>query len=87
MECIEESVKCSLAPAGKRWTSQRNFSVKHLRNFGFGKKDLGVVIEREAAGLVQHLLDGGQQVGGDQELRGQGFRRSGDQGIRRSGDQ
>merc|ERR1712032_420043 len=41
---------------GKRWTSQRNFAVKHLRNFGFGKKDLEVVIEREASNLVEHIL-------------------------------
>ena len=41
---------------GKRWTSQRNFAVKHLRNFGFGKKDLEVVIEREASNLVEYIL-------------------------------
>ena len=41
---------------GKRWTSQRNFAVKHLRNFGFGKKDLEVVIEREASSLVEYIL-------------------------------
>merc|ERR1712032_988509 len=41
---------------GKRWTSQRSFAVKHLRNFGFGKKDLEVVIEREASSLVEHIL-------------------------------
>jgi len=41
---------------GKRWASQRNFAVKHLRNFGFGKKDLEVVIEREATSLVNHIL-------------------------------
>jgi len=41
---------------GKRWASQRNFAVKHLRNFGFGKKDLEVVIEREASNLVEYIL-------------------------------
>ena len=30
--------------------------MKHLRNFGFGKKDLEVVIEREASNLVEHIL-------------------------------
>ena len=30
--------------------------MKHLRNFGFGKKDLEVVIEREASSLVEHIL-------------------------------
>ena len=48
---------------GKRWASQRNFAVKHLRNFGFGKKGLEVVIEREASNLVQHILESsGQEV-------------------------
>ena len=50
---------------GKRWTSQRNFAVKHLRNFGFGKKDLEVVIEREAASLVEHIL---ANSGGEMEM-------------------
>ena len=40
---------------GKRWTSQRNFAVKHLRNFGFGKKDLELLIVREANSLVEHI--------------------------------
>ena len=30
--------------------------MKHLRNFGFGKKDLEVVIEREASNLVEYIL-------------------------------
>jgi len=41
---------------GKRWSSQRNFTVKHLKNFGFGKKDLEIVIQREALSLVNHLV-------------------------------
>jgi methyl farnesoate epoxidase/farnesoate epoxidase len=52
----------SCCPGG-RWASQRNFSVKHLRNFGFGRRDLETVVEREAAGLVRHFLaHTGQQM-------------------------
>ena len=47
---------CKPWSKGKRWASQRNFAVKHLRNFGFGKKDLEVVIEREASNLVEYIL-------------------------------
>ena len=39
--------------------------MKHLRNFGFGKKDLEVVIEREAASLVEHIL---ANSGGEMEM-------------------
>jgi len=42
--------------SGKSWASQRNFIVKHLKNFGFGKKDLEVVIARESNDLVDHIL-------------------------------
>jgi len=48
---------------GKRGASQRNFTVKHLKNFGFGKRDLEGVIQREARSLVELLLaSDGQQV-------------------------
>ena len=41
---------------GPRWTSQKNFTVKQLKNFGFGKKDLEGVIVKEANDLVDHVL-------------------------------
>ena len=53
---------------GARWVGQRNFTVKQLKNFGFGKKDLGVVIIKEASDLVDHMLSLGDQVKIDSSL-------------------
>ena len=37
---------------GAQWLGQRNFTVKQLKNFGFGKKGLeGVIVED----LVEHI--------------------------------
>ena len=40
---------------GAQWLGQRNFTVKQLKNFGFGKKDLEGVIVEEARDLVEHI--------------------------------
>ena len=39
-----------ISTSGKRWSSQRNFTVKHLKNFGFGKKDLEVGMQSNKDG-------------------------------------
>jgi len=41
---------------GARWTSQRNFIVKQLKSFGFGKKSLETVIWKEAKDIVEYIL-------------------------------
>ena len=53
---------------GARWTGQRNFTVKQLKNFGFGKRDLEVGISKEANDLVNHMLSLGEQVKIDSSL-------------------
>ena len=40
---------------GAQWLGQRNFTVKQLKNFGFGKKDLEGVIVEEARDLVEYI--------------------------------
>ena len=36
-------------------TRQKNFCMKHLKNFGFGKKDFESVISEQAKELVDYL--------------------------------
>ena len=36
-------------------TRQKNFCMKHLKNFGFGKKDFESVISEQATELVDYL--------------------------------
>ena len=55
---------------GARWLGQRNFTVKQLKNFGFGKKDLEVAIFKEARDLVDHMLTLGEQIKIDSSLYG-----------------
>jgi len=47
---------------GPRWVGQKNFTVKQLKNFGFGKKDLEDVIVKEANDIVDHMLSNGDCV-------------------------
>lgn len=37
------------------WKEQRRFSLRHLRDFGFGRRDMSVMIEEEAANMVEYL--------------------------------
>jgi cytochrome P450 len=53
---------------GARWTSQRNFTVKQLKNFGFGKKSLEGGICEEANAIVDHILSLGDEVKIDSSL-------------------
>ncbi|XP_026669976.1 methyl farnesoate epoxidase-like isoform X2 [Ceratina calcarata] len=37
------------------WVEQRRFVLKHLRDFGFGRKSMATIIEEEAQSLVEHF--------------------------------
>lgn len=37
------------------WKEQRRFSLRHLRDFGFGRRDMSVMIEEETANMVEYL--------------------------------
>ncbi|XP_076169836.1 putative cytochrome P450 303a1 [Ptiloglossa arizonensis] len=37
------------------WVEQRRFVLKHLREFGFGRKGMAMIIEEEAQWLVEHF--------------------------------
>lgn len=39
------------------WHEQRRFVVRHLRDFGFGRRDMGALLEEEAQDLVKSVLD------------------------------
>ncbi|XP_023247202.1 probable cytochrome P450 303a1 [Copidosoma floridanum] len=39
---------------GHLWVEQRRFILRHLRDFGFGRTDMAVQLEHEAAQLVKH---------------------------------
>ena len=53
---------------GTRWTSQRNFTVKQLKKFGFGKTDLETGIWKEAKDIVDYMLSLGGEVRVDSSL-------------------
>lgn len=40
---------------GNLWVEQRRFVLKHLRDFGFGRKSMAMIIEEEAMSLVKHF--------------------------------
>lgn len=37
------------------WKEQRRFSLRHLRDFGFGRRDMSVMLEEETANMVDFL--------------------------------
>lgn len=37
------------------WKEQRRFSIRHLRDFGFGRRDMSIMIEEETANMVGYL--------------------------------
>lgn len=37
------------------WKEQRRFSLRHLKDFGFGRRDMSVMIEEETANMVEYL--------------------------------
>jgi len=53
---------------GPRWTGQRNFTVKQLKNFGFGKNELEAGIYKEAKDLVEHMMSQGEEIKIDSSL-------------------
>ncbi|XP_015436194.1 PREDICTED: probable cytochrome P450 303a1 [Dufourea novaeangliae] len=40
---------------GNLWAEQRRFVLKHLREFGYGRKDMSTVVEEEGQCLVEHF--------------------------------
>ncbi|XP_012279451.1 probable cytochrome P450 303a1 [Orussus abietinus] len=40
---------------GPLWLEQRRFVLRHLREFGFGRTDMAILIEDEASHLVEHI--------------------------------
>ena len=41
---------------GKYWQEQRRFTMKHLKDFGFGRANLDIIIQDEASHLIEGLL-------------------------------
>ncbi|XP_017774947.1 PREDICTED: probable cytochrome P450 303a1 [Nicrophorus vespilloides] len=39
------------------WTEQRKFILRHLREFGFGKRNMSEMIEQEAEVMVNHIKE------------------------------
>lgn len=42
--------------SGQTWIEQRRFALKNLRDFGFGRKSMDLIIQEEADMLIQSLL-------------------------------
>ena len=42
---------------GKFWSEQRRFSLKHLKDLGFGRKSLDSVMVREVDFVIDQLLE------------------------------
>ncbi|TRY78879.1 hypothetical protein TCAL_12652 [Tigriopus californicus] len=47
--------------SGQPWVEQRRFGLKNLKDFGFGRKSLDLVIQEEADLLIQSLLRENQE--------------------------
>jgi hypothetical protein len=56
MMLLRNNVIATVYPPFFRWTSQRNFTLRHLKNFGFGSKSLSSSILDQAKSLVQVTL-------------------------------
>lgn len=39
------------------WQEQRKFVIRHLRDFGFGRRDMGEMVESEAEDLVKSVMN------------------------------
>jgi methyl farnesoate epoxidase/farnesoate epoxidase len=53
---------------GAQWTGQRNFTVKQLKNFGFGKRGMEDIVIKQANDLVEHIKSVGDIVKVNGEL-------------------
>ena len=42
---------------GQKWTEQRRFALKHLKNLGFGRKSLDSVMVHEVDQVIDRFLD------------------------------
>ncbi|XP_043512841.1 probable cytochrome P450 303a1 [Frieseomelitta varia] len=40
---------------GNLWIEQRKFVLRHLRDFGFGRQDMMMIIQEESRSLVEHI--------------------------------
>lgn len=40
---------------GNLWFEQRKFVLRHLRDFGFGRQDMMMIIQEESRSLVEHI--------------------------------
>ena len=45
------------ATSGSMWREQRRFTLKHLRDFGFGKQSLDIVIQDEANDTIEKIIE------------------------------
>jgi hypothetical protein len=54
---------------GPFWVEQRRFSLRHLRDLGFGKKSLEGIIIDEAEELIKRLQGDGFKVSTYADLR------------------
>lgn len=53
---------------GEFWLEQRNFAVKHLRSFGFGKSHMESLIIEELKELIETLSNAGTNVSLSRQL-------------------
>ena len=44
-----------IGPAGEEWAEQRKFSMRHLRDFGFGRKSMEESLNAEVDRLCQNF--------------------------------
>ena len=51
------TVRGIIHTSGAVWREQRRFMLGALRDLGFGKRSMDVVIQEEAELLIRHLLD------------------------------
>lgn len=46
------------------WKEQRRFSLRHLREFGFGRRDMSAMVEEEAENIIKYFKERMRATGG-----------------------
>lgn len=59
-----------VAAEGQQWSEQRRFALRHLRDFGFGKKSMEGCIQDDATDLINGFLkDAGKSISTNRRLQ------------------